>query len=1149
MHVLKTVTVAVLGNAVWMVPGPAGAQFWSALDTVPDPNLVIGLDTSVTMGIRSDCSSCHEDGLPHAETRLGQVREEINETLPLFQNYFTVGGFEYEGCDYAKIRQRIPPNLDPTAVPSSYDATRAMISNATACDDRESRFPPPSTGNGCLTPSPLCADDVAKLNEIRDLLAAGTLPGLTGVTSPVVSIGTHVEPCPTGNPGPSLLLQTVLLNALGTASFSWPNYTVPPGPTPLDVQEGLCRQLETAFNSVRNSLETCSPGVTAAGSSVWDMTFLDAGITGWCDSVGLSGYICSGGDVFDGTCVCDASDQENCGGSGAPPSECGNLMFINSAGHPGARQQVAICELYSPVNGSIGDVLRSQPDNLSANPGPRDPTDSHCRENVAVLVTDGYNADVPSIPVEALGAIPLYESWDRLSNIFVVRPTDLPQFKPQADLLASELSRGAMSTSLDGSTRDELQSSFARVLNRVYQGAYTGGNLATDFNQTRAVLHSFTVPGFAAGGSGPYPPPACTDNRSSGSPYLTCVTDDYIGFPSRLSVYEIDADGQIQATPRYESDWQSRVDANACPGGPVTPPTSLDPNSESGLEPLTQTSSPPPPIPSSPTYEELVGPSSRFANGVLRDARLSQADRDGDGVPESAPPGAISYQYGHSFGFATTTPVVVERPRDAQAFPTARARLAYTAFINDVAVRERPRVIYYMDGGYVLGIHGGDYAPAPTSTYGSLQLSADYDDSRAPAGGTVLRYLPSFVNDPGFTKYDLRENPLIPQPLTTGQLRVKDIYVDPVRDPAGNVNGSYYTVLVGNQGKEGRGYFMLDISRPCNAPAFAAEVRLPGAKFASAPAAVHAFRMPTGELRNVVIAVSGLDADDSRIYAYDLLDGSPIESYSLPGAANEYYASEPVCLEEGGAVQACYALRTDGYLVRIDVRTAPTGGARFYRHQPMNAENGGQPWQGGDRRYYTAPAVYYDTKGYVNLVFGSGDYRNLTGEDADNSVFRVKDVSLRDAVSPENPAVVDTVCADSAGSQRGEFPVNGTFGSTTITNGRVLSPPMVADGVVSWTVYDGGITGCIAGQSYVFAMDFDTCQDVLSPGARPGGVEAGAGMPTTPVLHRQSDRLLVQTSAAPTSGQVDQTNRPTTRSGQVPTYAKPLFWRPELPNF
>src|SRR5687768_10369750 len=110
-----------------VVPSVASAQLWTALDTVPRPNAIIAHDTSVTMGINTDCTNCHTPN----NSRLEASKQDILQTLPLFQDYFTFGGFQYAGCDFAKITQRVIPTPDNPDV--SFAALETMIRNAASC--------------------------------------------------------------------------------------------------------------------------------------------------------------------------------------------------------------------------------------------------------------------------------------------------------------------------------------------------------------------------------------------------------------------------------------------------------------------------------------------------------------------------------------------------------------------------------------------------------------------------------------------------------------------------------------------------------------------------------------------------------------------------------------------------------------------------------------------------------------------------------------------------------------------------------------------------------------------------------------------------------------------------------------------------------
>ncbi len=77
----------------------------------------------------------------------------------------------------------------------------------------------------------------------------------------------------------------------------------------------------------------------------------------------------------------------------------------------------------------------------------------------------------------------------------------------------------------------------------------------------------------------------------------------------------------------------------------------------------------------------------------------------------------------------------------------------------------------------------------------------------------------------------------------------------------------------------------------------------------------------------------------------------------------------------------------------------------------------------------------------------------------------------------------------------------------------------------------------------MYAMDYETCEDVIGGGTRPNPVNTGDGLPTTPVLHRRSEKLLVHSSAGPTSSQVMPATV-TSKGGARPAI-KRLYWRLE----
>ncbi len=1069
MNYCKTAFVLGAASAVILSGGEASAGFWTPLDTVPQPNFIIGMDTSVTMGIRSDCSSCHSPSNP--ATRLNEAKTDILATLPMFRNYFVFGGFNYEGCGSAHINSRVLPT--PGNPTSSYNGVRSMVAGVGHCGSRENNFP--AGGGplvGCITPSAGCVAD----GPIIDSILTGGLTGL-GIPAPTISNPNSNVACDTATPpSPTYNLAASLLSKFGAGSFSWPRWD-PAALNGAQVNNELCTPLRNVLTQVSAELNSCFVDPT----TIWDMGFLGTGA--WCAPGLIANNACVGGSPLDGTCVCDDS-QAGCVSASVPSSECGKLLTWK------ARQQIGVCEMYSTANSSrFGSYFLTQSDNIA---------NGQCRENVGIFITDGYQGHRAGVAAEAVSALNFYRSADALSNLFVFRISSV--FNGDANTMMDYVSAGQTSTAYQATDRATMQASFAKVLSRIYKGVYTGANMAMDRYQTRAVFHSFTVPGYST--SGP-------------------VTDDYLGFPSRISVHDVAANGSIDPIPLYESDWTSRVNAAPGCGGYTLSGRSGAPGYNTGGNDVAR-----------------LGPGGRFRNNVDRNVTLSpnSTDRDGDDIADAHP----QISYGRSYGFAAGAALVVDAPEDAKPAVVDNQEVsAYVAFQSNTAVQQRPRVIYYTDGGYLIGIHGGTYSPGAPA-YGNQNRAFDYNDSTAPAGAEVLRYQPSWLNPAAAGNgalsynYDYQANDLIQQPLMAGEIIAKEAYVD-----AGGPSPEYRTVLLGNQGKEGPGFFAVDISDPCSPPAFARDIRLPPGNFASAEPTLYLLPRSAAPLRRAALVTTGGLNGSSNLYAYDIVTGTQLSSRALPSQAGESYPTAPVCVDVTGegVVTHCYALRSDGYLARVEVRMDGFGAVANLT--PIDG-SGNFPSMTGGRRYFTGPVAYFGQDGVVNIVFGSGDFQNLTSAPASNAVFRAEDATTRQAGVPAGPARLDQVCVDN-GSGVTEGVINLGPGE------RVLSKPVVTQGVVAWTTYVSASSGCVAGSGVVYAMDFETCEDVLAPGnTRPAGAPTGAGIPTSPVLHGQSETVLVQSSAGPTGGQV-RTDAATTRSGGNPMM-KRLYWRLKVDN-
>ncbi len=1070
MSYRKTAFALGAASAVLVFASPAMAGFWTPLDTVPRPNFVIAFDTSVTMGIEPDCSprACHGSGDPR--TRLNIAKTDILATLPMFEPYFVFGGYDYAGCGSARINQRVIPNPgNPTA---SFNAVSAMVGAAGHCGSSERNYPGaggPSVG--CITPSAACVDDAPILSS----MLSGGLPGLA-IPAPATPVPASNFLCDTpAMTGQSYNLQASLITKFGAGNFGWPRWD-DDSVDSAQVTTELCSPLGNILTQVRVELTACLLDPTP----IWDMSFLDTGA--WCDPAVIADEVCDSGSLLDDTCVCDDSDP-GCVSAVIPASECNKLLTWK------ARQQIGVCEMYSTAQPNrMGSFYTTQPDNI---------VNGQCRENVGVFITDGYQGHRAGVAAEATDALNFYRSADALSNLFVFRISNTST--PEANTMMNFVTGGQTTTAYDATDRATMQASFAKVLSRIYKGVYTGSNMAMDRYQTRAVFHSFTVPGYSA---------------------TLPVTDDYLGFPSRVAVHNVNPDGTVDPAPLYASDWASRVGAASACGGNTYSGQAGSPGYVSGGNDVSR-----------------LGPGNRFRNNVDRNITLAanSTDRDGDDVADSHP----SITYGRSYGFAAGAALVVDGPDASKpASSDINEMSAFAAFQADPLMSRRPRVIYYTDGGYLIGIHGGTYQSG-AGAYGMQNRTNDYDDSGAPAGTEVLRYQPSWLNpsqpaNAGLSyRYDYQANDLIQQPLMTGEIIAKEAYVEfgGTRD--------YRTVLLGNQGKSGPGFFAIDVSDPCSAPAFARDIRLPAGDYASAEPTLYQVPRSAAPVRRAALITTGGLGGSSNLYAYDIVTGNQLASVALPSAGGQSYPTAPVCVDVTGegSVTHCYVLRTDGYLARAEI--VLDGFGAVANVTPVDGA-GGNPTMSAGRRYFTSPVAYFGQDGTVNLVFGSGDYQNLTATPAANAVFRTRDLTTRQQGVPGGASQLDQVCRpNGAGSTEGVFNLG--------AGERVLSKPVVTGGVVAWTTYVSTTSGCVAGNGILYAMDFETCEDVLTPANnRPAGSSTGAGIPTSPVLHAQSETVMVQSSAGPTAGQV-QTDAATTRSGGNPML-KRLYWRLKVDN-
>ncbi len=1036
---------------------PALAQSWNPLDTKPKPNLVVGLDTSVTMQIESDCSDCHKTG-QDTRQRLFEAKQDLLRTLPLFADRFAYGGFVYSGSRFAKIRRgrdlgngSIDPVVpNPRDLPGSLDALLGMIRSAGAEQPgrREDFLPGATTTVSCLTPTANCSGDQAKLQQLINNPPAG-------LTIPTIPNGTITCNVPTPAVS-SIDLQQEMSAALG--SFDWPRWS---DPLTADETNDLCIALTNAMNAAQARLATC---VTNPSAVVNFAAFS-------CNPVILVGSACSAASTLRDTCTCDSSD-----------TQCGDGQRISACGQPlifKARQQVAVCYSHQ-ADGPLGLYYRSQPDNVVNSGG--------CRENALLMFTDGYRGGSQGVASEAIANRLTYRGFGGVPNAYVFRVAT--PFTGEANQMAQILSNGAINTAYDATNGRDMLNAFATMSNRILRGTYSGAAPAYDRYGTRVAFHIFTVPG-----------PTQEDPNSG--------IERYLGRPSRIAWHAVNADGSINPQPIWETDWSSRVGMGRQIGAPL----------------------------------DILGPDGTWRNGDLKrlDHDPDTLDRDGDGRRDTHPP----VTWGYMLGGSSTQPVIVEAPRE---IPSGADALTYASFQMSDAIANRPRMLYVLSNGYLHGFHAGDRRNQRTRV-GKVTLEFTYDDdiSTAPLAGTeIFRHRAPWVAS--FPRLEL--NDVVQRDIITGQIVVREVHMTrtPVQVRAqasarslrtraslqvGNPS-DFATVLVYNQGRYGRGLSALNVSDPLNATSLW-DIELPNAADrASSEPMIYQF---PGSGPEPVVVMTGGAGGSANVYAFRVRDGSLLTQQATPVGD---LRSAPVCLDaDGEGLSHCYVVAGNCSLLRLQVVLGNNGTAAFTGATDITPAG----IVGGGRTCWTKPAVYFGADNSIDIVYGSGDVTNLAEPvPARNSVWKVVDGFKRRSSNLAR-ATIDRSCAprDSDGSTTGEMVLD--------ANEQLISPPIVGKGVVAFTTYTNGSSGCVAGTGKLYTFDFETCADVRGngnslspPPSRPQAVDLGAGIHAAPVLLRESETIVTHSSASPTGL---SSNRVQTRGGdKIPV--KRLYWRPQL---
>lgn len=1143
----RSVTLAVLGTFVAASEGRA--QQFSPLVIPPKPNVIVAVDTSHEMALRTNGSR-----YDLTNNRLFDLKNAFIGTPPLYQNgssyvfrnEFVWGGFAYSGSQFAKIKDGSgtgPFNtVNTIRVPNpgnaaGYQSTVGMISTLTPDYCTQTKRNPACTENtlpggvalACLTPTLRCLGDQVVLASmlrggvpgfrVPSAVLGMTLSSSVACTNPSVPPGLPTPTCATGGPGVYIKPLCELLHEL--SYFSYPRFT-PPNIAAVDVRDQLCDPLYIAFSNVQAKLNACLAPASPTTPDLSPATAPSMSTSGYqCDPNQISRNVCSGLSVLQPTCVCDQGNPA-CAGLGARDA-CGVPYSFR------ARQQVAMCFSHNPNPGQspIRSALAAEPDNI---------VNGACRPNVITYLTDGIAGNTTGVLLESPANFATYRQRATgipgASENWVIQIGNRPEADTMEDAIQDALPGAPLGvTALSAVNQGQVKSTFSQALNRNLKGTYTAANIAFDRFETRAAFYSYEVPGA---------PDLNNDRRAA-----------YLGRPSRISWHRIPdpTTGVIDPVPLFETDWSTKAGQNALGGAITEIDSTVFPGGPGGTDPD-------------------LGPTGTWIDGLTQKVVTIPSgtlDRNGDGIITGAEQ-PVSVTWGYLLGGENAAPVIVESPRDVPAGSDAREfalfeRIGTGTSGSRTSIADRPRVILALANGYVVGFHGGRYT-GRASLPGRTTIEKSYDDSVPEAGQELFRIRPSFIyaaNNASTSR--VADNSTLQQPLMNGHMIVREVLMQAVPP-------RFSTLLVFTQGSAGRGFAAVDISDPVpggpslgsltngvyaynaggNGPQLLWEQLLPNCadpacvgpgqndKATSKPV-IYVFPQPNvaspdrGKVS--VLAMVGGAGGTPNLYAYRLRDGQLLTQAALPGLPPGFsYRVAPSCVDgDSGLTQFCYVLGGNGTLVRVTVDKGTGAFAAVDDITPPGIVD-------NVRQFWTEPVVTFDRSNAVNIFFGSGDIQALDRPAGGNFMFKVIDRVTSNAGGGVDFAT--NVCRPGSG---------GTSGRIAFATGgeMVVSPPVLSKGALAYTTYAPGANGCTLGAARLYVMSFESCADgraLLAPPTRPQDVPIGTGVPTSPSVLRRSAQIMTHTSAAPTAEQAQLTGA-TTKAGTRQPIQKGYYlpWR------
>lgn len=1145
-------------TGVTFAPSPARAQFlWAPTDTRPRPNAIIGYDTSAAMGVLPGCNpvACHVEWLPNidtvtdpaavdfpfveleavpwSETREARATGELAQTLRYFKNDFIFGGFRYDSCGPdGQWLGHIKNNT------GGYSAAHILHGpNVGEAEARETDMWPPDLANPIASYDNVVnmVNDIATYNDVDPNgptgfsiceHAEGGLPDQPGVLDPWLNdlhalqsgglIGSVQGNDPCGIPnGPLRAIQQVAICAaydenrkIGKALKDQPS----------NVINGNCREnalmlfTSGAFGgpSLVGNVSAACINPSCSDDSQW-LTDEFNHLGSWVPGVQLPKL----GSQMTTPVPCDKPNQA---GSYQMLLEFSSVLGANAfsmqpdPAHPG-QLLLSSATNFCNLMGSAITKVQTDLNNCSSSP-PDWLTGYTCTATIVQTqyCTAAHNAQTcacapascppPAVPqtnfvgayIEAqratnpfsaygnpAGGPPYYSPTAHRSNAFVLQAgaPPAPSGNPVIDTAGSALLPGPLATALgQPAPLDAFDQSQLQL------------QLSMILNRLRFGFYTNSTASFDRWGDR-----AVTSSYDIFGTSATYPDERYIGRPTRLSFWAVDPQtGIFSTSPICETDWASKAVAP----GPL----------------LLWDGSFPATVP--PALQPVIGPPAAGQNWASGQPILTTVSDNGrNGHPSN--PASGGFRYGLVTNGATTQPVIVDAPHDLPKVSGAEAQ-QFATF--ETQHRTRDRVVYTMAGGYLIGFNAGTYNPLPSSLPvfpGGPLESYNYTESFACR--EEFRYLPSWVANAAADDGSLGLR--VAQTYAGGQIVVREAQVAQNGDP-----GDFATVLVMTQGPSGPNFSVLDVTEPSQ-PGVFADASLPSvADRTTALPAIYTFPNGVAGQVETVVVMPGGNGGASSLYAFKIArSGVSLISQALLPAGN--YPSSAVCFDEGstGATNRCVVLSDQGHLVKVAVDSHGNFGNVVDLYGSYTVAPG--------QVFYTPPAVYFTADNKLAYVFGSGDVTNLElPPPVPNQIYKVIDAQAGNMSSHSVSSASSCVGA-------GPFGSSGVIDLAT-PNEVVLSPPIVAGGVVAWTTYTPhGISGCGTGHSSLYAMDFQTCRDAVNnANPRPQPLDAGSGIAFSPVYQRLAGAVFVQTSdGRPTQIPVAGSSR-ARRSRAMPLYLR-----------